>query len=104
MPRGTMMSGTGGRSCCRKSGVAEGWVGSDNGTNLGASGGIDRPDQGPRPPGRPISAGAHGPEQHALLRMQAVFRLVEDHALRTVDHLGRDFLAAMGRQAVLEDG
>ena len=27
-PRGTTISGTGGRSCCRKAGVAEGWVGS----------------------------------------------------------------------------
>jgi hypothetical protein len=36
--------------------------------------------------------------------MQAVLRLVEHHRLRPVDHLVGDFLAAMGRQAVHEDG
>ena len=36
--------------------------------------------------------------------MQAVFRLVEHHGLRPVDHLVGDLLAAMRGQAVHEDG
>ncbi len=35
--------------------------------------------------------------------MQAVLGLVEDHRLRSVDHLGGHLLAAMRRQAVHED-
>jgi hypothetical protein len=42
------------------------------------------------------------PGQNALLRVQAVFGLVEHHRLRAVDHLVGDLLAAMGRQAVHE--
>src|SRR5687767_13948456 len=41
--------------------------------------------------------------EQRLLRMQAVLRLVPDGALRPVDDLGGDFLAAMRRQAVHEE-
>jgi len=44
------------------------------------------------------------PRPKSPLRVQAVFRLVEHHRLRPVDHLVGDFLAAVGRQAVHEDG
>ena len=43
------------------------------------------------------------PGQYALLRVQAVFGLVEHHRLRAVDHLVGDLLAAMRGQAVHED-
>src|SRR5947209_16375284 len=43
------------------------------------------------------------PGQYALLGMQPVFRLVEYHRLRAVDHVVRDLLAAVRRQAVHED-
>ena len=36
--------------------------------------------------------------------MEAVLGLVPDRRLRAVDHAGRDLLAAMGRQAMHEDG
>src|SRR5689334_10720539 len=48
--------------------------------------------------------GVETPGQNALLRVEAVFGLVEHDRLRTVDHLIGDFLAAMGGQAVHEDG
>src|SRR5579862_8458989 len=44
------------------------------------------------------------PRQNPLLRVQPVLGLVEHHRLRPVDHLVGDLLAAMGRQAVHEDG
>src|SRR3954468_15411912 len=37
----------------------------------------------------------HEEFEQGLLRMQAVLRLVPDHALRAVDHLGGDFLTAV---------
>ncbi len=40
----------------------------------------------------------------SLLHVQPVLGLVPDHGLRTVDHLGRHFLAPMRRQAVHEHG
>ena len=46
--------------------------------------------------------GVQAPGEHALLRVQAVFRLVEHHRLRPVDHLVGDLLAAVRRQAVHE--
>ena len=42
------------------------------------------------------------PGQNALLRVQAVFGLVEHDRLRAIDHLVGDLLAAMGGQAVHE--
>src|SRR5205814_2891803 len=41
--------------------------------------------------------------QQRLLRVQAVLGFVPHHALRTVDDLGGDFLAAVRRQAVHEE-
>ena len=41
--------------------------------------------------------------QQRLLRVQAVLGLVPHYALRAVDHLGGDFLAAVRRQAVHEE-
>ena len=46
---------------------------------------------------------AEAPGEDALLRVQAVLGLVEDHRLRTVDDLGGHLLAAMRGQAVHED-
>src|SRR5204862_6421658 len=45
----------------------------------------------------------HQELEQRLLRVQAVLRLVPDDALRAVDHLRGDFLAAVRRQAVHED-
>jgi hypothetical protein len=45
---------------------------------------------------------AEAPAHDRLLRMQAVFGLVEDHRMRAVHHLGGDLLAAMGGQAMHE--
>src|ERR1700730_15986408 len=42
------------------------------------------------------------PRQNALLRVQAIFGLVEHHRLRAVDHLVGDFVAAMGGKAMHE--
>src|SRR6202171_419797 len=50
----------------------------------------------------PVSLKAPG--QNSLLCVQPVFGLVEHHRLRAVDHFVGDLLAAMGRQAVHEDG
>src|SRR5580704_17812481 len=50
----------------------------------------------------PVSLQA--PRQNPLLRVQPVLGLVEHHRLRAVDHLVGDLFAAMGRQAVHEDG
>ena len=43
------------------------------------------------------------PHQQRLLRVQAVLRLVPDHALRAVEHLVGDLLAAVRGQAVQHD-
>src|SRR5712691_11165598 len=45
----------------------------------------------------------HEELEQRLLRMQAVLGFIPHHALRTVDHLGGDFLAAVRRQAVHEE-
>src|SRR5580693_2673814 len=50
------------------------------------------------------AASLKAPGQNPLLRVQPVLGLVEHHRLRAVDHLVGDLLAAMGRQAVHEDG
>ena len=47
---------------------------------------------------------SQAPGQDALLGVQAVLGLVEDDRLRPVHDLVRDLLAAMGRQAMHEDG
>src|SRR3984957_2467898 len=44
------------------------------------------------------------PGQNPLLRVQPVLGLVEHDRLRAVDHFVGDLFAAMGRQAVHEDG
>ena len=44
----------------------------------------------------------HQQHHQRLLHVQAVLRLVEDHGLRAVDHVGRDLLAAVRGQAVHE--
>src|SRR5215467_5147211 len=44
------------------------------------------------------------PHQDALLGMKAVFSLVEDHRLRSVDDLVSDLIAPMGGQAMHEYG
>ena len=41
--------------------------------------------------------------EQGLLRVHAVLGLIENRALRAVDHAGRDFLAAMRGEAVHED-
>src|SRR5262249_25841415 len=48
------------------------------------------------------SAPVQAPGQNAFLRMQAVLGLVEHDRLRPVDHLVRDLLAAVRRQAMHE--
>src|ERR1700712_5461035 len=45
---------------------------------------------------------AQAPRENGLLRMKAVFRLIEYNGLRAVDHLIRHLLAAMGGQAMHE--
>src|SRR5690242_20428359 len=55
------------------------------------------PEPGPR--GRSGEA----PGEDALLRVEAVLRLIPDHRLRSVDHAGADLLAALRREAVHED-
>src|SRR5206468_10948447 len=52
----------------------------------------------------PASNQTEAPEQNALLGVQAVLRLVPHRRLRAVDHAGRHPLAAVGGQAVHEDG
>jgi len=42
----------------------------------------------------------HEELEKGLLRIQAVFCFIPHHALRTVDEVGRDLLAAMGRQCM----
>src|SRR5579859_3524689 len=54
------------------------------------------PDDGGRASGK-------APSQNALLGMEAILGLVPDDGLRAVDDAGRDFLAALCRQAVHED-
>ena len=39
--------------------------------------------------------GVEAPGQNALLRMQAVFRFVENDGMRSIHHLVRDFFAPM---------
>src|SRR6476469_11000843 len=58
------------------------------------------------PPRRraPRRRSAEAPGEDALLRVQAIFRLVPDHRLRSVDDRGADFLAALDGQTVHEDG
>src|SRR5882724_11075455 len=51
-----------------------------------------------------ISDDAQAPGEDAFLCMQAVLGLVPHRRLRAVDDAGRHLLAAMGRQAVHEDG
>ncbi len=50
------------------------------------------------------TAAPEQPGQDALLHVHAVGGLLDDDALRAVDHLVGHFLAAVGRQAVHEDG
>src|SRR6516165_8475057 len=50
----------------------------------------------------PLPHRVEAPGQNALLRVQAVFRLVEHNRLRAVHHLVGDLLAAMCRQAMHE--
>src|SRR6202008_4164060 len=52
---------------------------------------------------RALPHGVKAPGQNALLRVQAIFGLIEHHRLRPVDHLVGDLLAAMGGQAMHED-
>src|SRR5437867_1365862 len=49
------------------------------------------------------SLSSEEPAQKSLLRVQAVLRLIEHRALRTVDHLVGDLLAAMRRKVVQDD-
>ena len=46
---------------------------------------------------------SQAPGQDALLGVQPVLGLVEDHRLRPVHHLVGHLLAAMGRQAMHEE-
>ena len=48
--------------------------------------------------------GAQQPDHDRLLHVQPVLRLVEHHRLRPVDDLVGDLLAAVGGQAVHEEG
>src|SRR5215472_15835351 len=48
--------------------------------------------------------GFQAPGQYALLRMQSVFGLVENHRMRTIHNLIGNFLAAMRRQAMHKNG
>ena len=50
-----------------------------------------------------VTARSSSQTQQRLLRVQPVLRLVPDDALRPVDDLGGDLLAAVGRQAVQHD-
>src|SRR5215467_3089551 len=52
---------------------------------------------------RPNSASVQAPGQNAFLGVQAVLGLVEHNRMRPIDHLVRDFLAAMRRQAMHEN-
>ena len=54
--------------------------------------------------GRSCAYRSQAPGENALLRVEAVLGLVEDHRLRTVHDLVRHLLAAMGGQAMHEDG
>ena len=36
--------------------------------------------------------------------MQAIFRLLKDHRMRAISHIVRDFVTAMGWQAVQHNG
>src|SRR6516162_6456768 len=49
-------------------------------------------------------SGFQAPGQYALLRMQSVFGLVENHRMRTIHNLIGNFLAAMRRQAMHKNG
>ena len=49
-----------------------------------------------------LGVDVQAPGEQTLLGMQAIFRLVEHHRLRSVDHLVGNLLAAMRRQAVHE--
>src|SRR5690606_18410308 len=49
------------------------------------------------------AGGDHQPGHHGLLCVHAVFGFVEHYRLRAVDHLGVDFVAAVGRQAMQHD-
>ena len=50
-----------------------------------------------------VTARSKQPDQQRLLGVQAVLRLVPDDALRSVDDVGGDLVAAVGREAVQED-
>src|SRR5258708_13141675 len=50
----------------------------------------------------PLRHRLKAPRQNALLRVQAIFGLVEHHRLRTVDHLVGDFVTAMSGKAMHE--
>jgi len=64
---------------------------------------IENPDFAALHPGsKRLLHRVEAPGQNALLRVQAVFGLVEHHRLRAVDHFIGDLLAAMGGQAVHE--
>jgi hypothetical protein len=67
----------------------------------------NRPPRARLPCARRVDAGlfllTQQPHQQRLLRVQAVLRLVPDHALRAVDDLGIHLVAAVGGQAVDED-
>ena len=62
-----------------------------------------RPDVARSTTGGSRSVLPEQPHQERLLGVEAVLRLVPDDALRTVDHLGLDLVAAVGGQAVDED-
>src|SRR6267378_2361443 len=66
----------------------------DNERSRGMGPGVRRDDD------RVLSHRVEAPRQNALLRVQAIFGLVEHHRLRTIDHLVGDLLAAMGGQAM----
>src|SRR6266446_2756520 len=53
---------------------------------------------------KPRRASAEAPGENALLGVQAVFRLVPHHRLRSVDDRRADLLAALRGETVHEDG
>src|SRR5215468_1089989 len=69
-----------------------------------AGSGPNRAGEGRKRGSLPTTGSRQAPGEDALLRMQAVLRLVEHHRLRSIDYFGGHFLAAMGRQAMHEDG
>src|SRR5262249_57355072 len=69
-----------------------------------AGSGPNRADEGRKRGGLPTTGSRQAPGEDALLRMQAVLRLVEHHRLRAIPDLGRHFLPAMNRQAIPAEG